>query len=255
MNTLNVALFIKRAEDYQTKEFIINIFHKKNIGKVNDITFIKKQNHTGKTYNGVIVSFEKWYNHNLLNEINSAQNGTFKFNFNNSYWFINVHKEVLESQECAEFKEFIIPNNLSDTDRIKQLEDLVKSMSSQINYMQTRQERSERNMMDYEHKDTQHHLNNIELRAQLDDKDAEQTWIEADFKEDIETLKQENLLLRTHLERKYYECLKLQEELQEQTCILTYTENQVVSMKHMLNQVPNEVPCKQIIDTYIKEYC
>ena len=26
MNTLNVSLFIKRAEEYQTKEFIINIF-------------------------------------------------------------------------------------------------------------------------------------------------------------------------------------------------------------------------------------
>ena len=124
MNTLNVALFIKRAEEYQTKEFIINIFHKKNIGKVNDVKFIKKQNNTGKSYNGVIVSFEKWYNNNLLNEINSSQNGTFKFNFNNSYWFINVHKEVLEIEECKEFKEIkeitqcISDLNLSDKERI-----------------------------------------------------------------------------------------------------------------------------------------
>ena len=241
MNTLNVSLFIKRAEEYQTKEFIINIFHKKNIGKVNEVKFIKKQNHTGKSYNGVIVSFEKWYNNNLLNEI--QQNGTFKFNFNNSYWFINVHKEVLE--------EIILPNNLSDTDRIKQLEDLVKSMSSQINYLK---ERSERTIMDYEHKHTQQHLNNIELRAQLDDKDAERTWIESDFKEDIESLKGENELLCAHLDRKYHECLTLKEELTEQTCMLIYTQNQITEMKQLLSQQvvhDNNHPIKE----YIKQYC
>ena len=59
---MNKSLFIKRAEDYQNKEFIFNVFHKKNIGKVNDVTFIKKQNNVGKSYNGVIVTFEKWYN-------------------------------------------------------------------------------------------------------------------------------------------------------------------------------------------------
>jgi hypothetical protein len=242
MNTLNVSLFIKRAEEYQTKEFISNIFHNKNIGKVNDVKFIKKQNHTGKSYNGVIVSFEKWYNNNLLNEIHSAENGTFKFNFNNSYWFINVHKEVYE--EC---KEIILPNNLSDTERIKQLEDLVKSMSSQINYLK---ERSERTIMDYEHKHTQQHLNNIELRAQLDDKDAERNWIESDFKEDIETLKDENLILSAHLEKKYYECEKLKEELTEQTCMLLYTQNQITEMKLLIRPDDNHP-----IQEYIKQYC
>ena len=254
MNTLNVALFIKRAEEYQTKEFIINIFHKKNIGKVNDVKFIKKQNNTGKSYNGVIVSFEKWYNNNLLNEI--QQNGTFKFNFNNSYWFINVHKEVLEVEECKEFKEIkeitqcISDLNLSDKERIIKLEDLVKSMSSQINYMQTRHERSERTMMEYEHKHTQQHLNNIELRAQLDDKDAERSWIESDFKEDIETLKEENEILSAHLERKYYECVCLKEELQEQTCMLSYTQNQITEMKQLLRPDDNHP-----IQEYIKQYC
>ena len=243
MNTLNVSLFIKRAEEYQTKEFIINIFHKKNIGKVNEVKFIKKQNHTGKSYNGVIVSFEKWYNNNLLNEI--QKNGTFKFNFNNSYWFINVHKEVLE--EC---KEIILPNNLSDTDRIKQLEDLVKSMSSQINYLK---ERSERTIMEYEHKHTQQHLNNIELRAQLDDKDAERSWIESDFKEDIESLKGENELLCAHLERKYYECEKMKQELTEQTCMLVYTQNQISEIKQLLSQRSNDD--NHPIKEYIKQYC
>ena len=250
---MNKSLFIKRAEEYQTKEFIINVFHKKNIGKVNDVTFIKKQNNVGKSYNGVIVTFEKWYNHSLIDEINSSQNGTLKFNFNNSYWFINVHKEP--EQEPASNLDINLDitrdTTLSDKEQIKQLEDLVKSMSSKINYMQTRQERCERTMMDYEHKDTQHHLNNIELHAKLDDKDVEQTWIEADFKEDIDTLTCENVILRAHLERKYYECEQLREELKEKTCMLSYTENQITEMKQLLRPDDDNHHIKE----YIKEYC
>lgn len=255
---MNKSLFIKRAEEYQTKEFIINVFHKKNIGKVNDVTFIKKQNNVGKSYNGVIVTFEKCNNplRDLIDEINSSQNGTVKFNFNNSYWFINVHKEPeLEALKNIDINIDINSqldcSMLSDKERIKHLEDLVKSMSSKINYMQTRQERSERSMMDYEHKDTQHHLNNIELQALLEDKDVEQTWIEADFKEDIDTLTGENAILRSHLERKYYECEQLREELKEKTCMLSYTENQITEMKQLLRPDDDNHPIKE----YIKQYC
>ena len=244
---MNKSLFIKRAEDYQNKEFIFNVFHKKNIGKVNDVTFIKKQNNVGKSYNGVIVTFEKWYNNSLIDEINSSQNGTVKFNFNNSYWFINLHKEP--EVDKVDNVNIDIDINLSDKDRIKQLEDLVKSMSSQMNYLK---ERSERIIMDYEHKHTQQHLNNIELRAQLDDKDAERTWIEADFKEDIDTLKTENEVMCAHLERKYYECEVLREELKEKTCMLSYCENQITEMRHILNEHDlHDHPIKE----YIKEYC
>ena len=239
---MNKSLFIKRAEDYQNKEFIFNVFHKKNIGKVNDVTFIKKQNNVGKSYNGVIVTFEKWYNNSLIDEINSSQNGTVKFNFNNSYWFINLHKEP-EVDNVNVNIDIDIDINLSDKDRIKQLEDLVKSMSYKL-------ERSERIIMDYEHNHTQQHLNNIELRAQLDDKDAERTWIEADFKEDIDTLKEQNELMCAHLERKYYECEKLKEELKEKTCMLSYSENQITEMRHILNDLQDH-PIKE----YIKEYC
>jgi len=247
---MNKSLFIKRAEEYQTKEFIINVFHKKNIGKVNDVKFIKKQNNVGKSYNGVIVTFDKCNNplRDLIDEI--ITNGTVKFNFNNSYWFINLHKEP-EKDDIDINIDINTQLDCSIEERIKQLEDLVKSMSSKINYMQTRQERSERIIMDYEHKDTQHHLNNIELHALLEDKDVEKTWIEADFKEDIDTLKAENLVLCAHLERKYYECEKLKEELKDKTCMLSYCENQITEMKQLLRPDDDNHP----IQEYIKQYC
>ena len=47
----NVALFIKRAEEYQTKEFIIEAFDSNNIGKVRDVKFIKKNNDIPANFN------------------------------------------------------------------------------------------------------------------------------------------------------------------------------------------------------------
>lgn len=101
----NVALFIKRAEEYQTKEFIVEAFASKNIGKVRDIKFIKKYNDFGKSYNGAIVIFERWNMNTLVetlfNEMSTSPNGTTRFYFNDyRYWIINVHRQKLP--ECEE---------------------------------------------------------------------------------------------------------------------------------------------------------
>jgi hypothetical protein len=53
-----------------------------------------------------------------------------------------------------------------------------------------------------------------------------------------------------HLDRKYYECLALKEEIKEKTCMLSYCENQITEMRHILKDVQDH-PIKE----YIKEYC
>ena len=113
----NVSLFIKRAEEYQTKEFIIEAFSSNNIGNVIDVKFIKKQGNYGKSYNGVVVIFEKWNMNRLvqklLNEMSTSSDGTTKFYFNqNRYWFVNVHKQ--KNVECEEVAsvDSALPDNL-----------------------------------------------------------------------------------------------------------------------------------------------
>lgn len=258
----NVALFIKRAEEYQTKEFIIEAFSSNNIGKVKDVKFIKKNNDFGKNYNGVIVIFERWNMNRLVqslfSEMSTSPDGTTRFYFDNyRYWIINIHKQKL--QECEEIA--TVDSSLSDKDKINKLEELVKSMSAQIFYMQNRQEKSERSMMDLEHKDTYHHLVNVELRFQLEEKDREKKWAEDKQNEEIVRLREENEMLESRLAlnaidlvRKETQCETLKQELHDGNCILAYVENQAQEMKQMLRAVLDTDPVKPVINTYIKEY-
>lgn len=263
MNTQfnNIALFIKRAEEYQTKEFIIEAFASNNIGKVRDIKFIKKQNYK-TSYNGVIIIFERWNMNNivqqLFNEMATSIDGTTKFYFDNyHYWIINVHKKKLP--ECEE--NIVVDALLSDKEKISKLEELVQSMSAQIHYMQTRQEKAERMMMELERKETQHHLINTELRYQLTEKDLEKSWFENDCKEQLDKLQEENEMLRNRLAlaaidmiRKDIQIEKLNEEIRDNTCVLSYVENQVNDMKRLLKNVSEKEPVNSKIHTYIKEY-
>lgn len=258
----NVALFIKRAEEYHTKEFIVEAFAAKNIGKVREIKFIKKTSDFGKSYNGVIVIFEHWNMNKivqtLFNEMSASPDGTTRFYFNDyRYWIINVHRQKLP--ECEEIT--TVDSSLSDKDKIIKLEELVKSMSAQIHYMQSRQERSERSTMDLELKETYHHLVNCELRSQLDEKDRDRKWAEDDLNEEIQKLREENESLRCRLAltaidmvRKDIQIEKLQEEQRDSSCVLSYVENQSQEMKQMLQGVLDTDPIKPVINSYIKEY-
>lgn len=258
----NIALFIKRAEEYQTKEFIIEAFDYNKIGKVKDIKFIKKHNELGRNYHGVIVIFERW-NMNalvqkLFNEMASSIDGTTKFYFEqHRYWIINVHRQKLP--ECVEIA--TVDASLSDKEKIIKLEELVKSMSAQMHYMQTRQERSERSTMDLELKESYHHLVNSELRYQLDEKDRDRKWAEDDLNEEIQKLREENESLRCRLAltaidmvRKEFQIETLQQEQRDSSCILSYVENQTQEMKQMLRGVLDTDPIKPVIYSYIKEY-
>ena len=197
---MNTALFIKRAEEYQSKEFITNAFESNKIGKVKEITLIKKQNDFGKGYNGVIVVFERWNMNNLveklLNEMAASPDGTTKFYFNeHRFWHINIHKQKMV--ECEETT--VVDPSLPDKEKISKLEEMVKSLSAQIHYMQTRQEKSEQQLMLEEHKHTEQHLLNMELHTQLQEKQWEQEWKESDVKLENDLLIEQNQTLRYRL--------------------------------------------------------
>lgn len=258
----NVALFIKRAEEYQNKEFIVEAFASNNIGKVSDVKFIKKHNDIGRNYHGVIVIFERWNMNKsvqtLFSEMSASPDGTTRFYFDHyRYWIINIHRQKLP--ECEQLA--TVDSSLSDKDKISKLEELVKSMSAQIFYLQTRQEKSENSMMGLEHKETHHHFVNMELRYQLEEKDTERKWAEDEFNEEIEKLREENETLRCRLAltaidmvRKDIQIEKLQQEQTDNSCVLSYVENQTQEMRQMLRGVLDTDPIKPVINTYIKEY-
>ena len=258
----NVALFIKRSEEYQTKEFIVEVFDLNNIGKVRDVKFIKKHNELGKSYNSAIVIFEHWNMNRLVqtlfSEMAASPDGTTKFYFEpHRYWFINVHKQKLA--DCEETAS--VDPSLSDKEKIRKLEELVKSMSAQIFYMQNKHEKTERAMMDSEQKHTRHHLINVELQWKLEEKDIERKIAEDELKTCIEKLREENEILRCQsafmsvdMVRKEARSEQLEQELQNSVCIIRYFENQTQEMKRMLDAVSDMDPIKQVVSTYVEEH-
>jgi len=90
------AIYIKRAESFQTKEFISYIFETQNIGKVQQVQFISKTTDQGQPYNGAIVFFEKMCSNpkveQMIEQMRSSPDGTTRYNYElRRFWFIKEH--------------------------------------------------------------------------------------------------------------------------------------------------------------------
>ena len=221
-----IALYIKRAEMSHTSEYISDVFLKQQYGKVHNVRFIKKTNEFGKEYNGAIVTFEQWNMNSkvkiLFDQLNSSVEGTSKIihDYNGQrYWIVTQYKS-----EFSEFDQLTkIDPGLKDQDRILEIENIIKSMAAQMHFMKTQHEKQEKEMMDYEQRETQAWLYNMELKSQIVEKDEDIKWL---------TKKAENLsfeLAEIEEEKK-----ELALELYDQQNILAYVEAQANEMRDML---------------------
>jgi hypothetical protein len=223
----NIALFIKRSEEYQGEQFIRDVFLNNKIGKVSSIKFISKNDSYGKSYNGVIVTFEQWYMNsrveNLIQEMATSSDKTSKFYFNqHRYWIVSIHKQTVT--ECEE--KTTIDTLLPDKEKIKQLEALVQSLSVQICYLKTQEEKSACTIMSYEKENTYARLINSDLRSQVEMKELEQEWIKNKFEKKIESIQKENYFLDSKLVESENEINLLKEELYEERSINEYLEEE-----------------------------
>ena len=198
----NLSLYIKRAETYQTKEYISEMFASNMIGVVNNIKFIKKTDNNGREYNGVIVVFNYWFMNSkvnqLIDEMGSSPTGVVKFIYNyhnGNYWYVNIYK--------SQYEEFTaVDQNLPDSDRITALENLVKSMSAQMRYMQAQQEKTERQLMENEQDEMRKHICNVALRTKMEDKDIEHNELISEvinLKEALKKSQEESIMFKCRL--------------------------------------------------------
>ena len=168
-----------------------------------------------------------------------SPDGTTKFtydSYNRRYWIINVYKPHFPENE----ENTTIDPNLPDKERINELEKLVKSMAAQMHYLQTRQEKTERQLMQAEHYDTQIRIYNMELRYQVEDAERDKEWVEEDLQETIkkiESLRSLNARMVVDLGRKQDECDGLKQELLDEKCILNYIQEQATEMRDMVKEV------------------
>lgn len=219
----NIALFIKRSEEYQGEKFIREAFLKNKIGKVSSIKLISKSDCYGKSYNGVIVRFAEWYMNsvveNLIEEMTKSGEKGAKFYFNEQrYWIVSVHKNPVEECDREEKSEIV----LSEKEKISQLESLVQSLSVQICYLKTQKENAENKIKSYEKEQTYTLLVKSDLRSQVEMKEMEQEWIKEKLEKKIETIQKENNFLDSKLFESKKEINVLKEELYEERCINEY---------------------------------
>ena len=168
-----------------TKNYIINSLFSNNYGIVNDVTFIKKTNDNGKDYNGVIVTFTKWFSNSKVNDLfkimTESNDGTAKIiheNYYNKYWILKLHDQGKINYDDIKLSD----NSLPDKERIKQLESILFSMSLQLKLLQSTQENTEKKVIEYEQNCSREYMINSELKMRLEEKDILMEIKENNFK-------------------------------------------------------------------------
>ena len=238
MSSFNTfSLYIKRAESQHTKEYIRESLFANNYGKVRDVRFINKINDYGFKYNGVIVLFEHWFMNSkvkqLFDEMNASPDGTTRLYHDavaNRYWHVQEYKS-----KFPDFEEInTINSSMPDSEKVKELELLVKSMAAQLYSAQLKIEKNEMKTMEYEQEQTRQHLHNTELRAQLNEKDLEVKWAEEDMLEKEKYLEGRISSLIMDCVKKERECDMLKQQLYDQENIIMYIAEECASMKKIL---------------------
>jgi hypothetical protein len=193
---------------------------------VSDVKFIKKMSENGKSYNGVIVNFENWYSstyaHQLLDNLTSAKDETCRFFVDkNVFWFVSIHRQKIQC--CQEIKQ--IDPSLSDKQRIVKLEELVNNLSTQLYYMQKKQENTEQQLMKNEQTNTQNVIYNRELEFEINQLKAVNDDLSYDFhKYEDERIKRDKYIatLKEIIELKDKEIDKLTNEVRDLNCYNNY---------------------------------
>jgi hypothetical protein len=162
-------LYIKRAEENHTKEYIIDKFSSNMCGKVSDVKFIEKHGVNGQKYFGAIVYFESWFtnsnNERLLQEMNTSENGTAKFfhdTYNRKFWHVMIHKEK-EQYKQNESVLSKLDESLDDKERANKLEEIVKTLEAQLILQKMNCQRQEIEITNLQHEIDMHNLRNNNL--------------------------------------------------------------------------------------------
>lgn len=84
----NMSLFIPHVFPTFTEEYVSLAFEE--VGDVDRVDFVAKQDRDGKHYNAVYVHFKKWHNNSYTSEIQSSitKNGSTKFYHDETWYWI-----------------------------------------------------------------------------------------------------------------------------------------------------------------------
>lgn len=169
----NTAIYIKRAETHHTEEYIKNAFKRNLYGQVKSVTFVQKTNDSGQKYNGVLVVMELWYKSpavsKLFEAISEQKNKEYKMIHNNQnrYWIVIRYTNPVTENPIVKLN---VESSLPSSERIRQLELMVDSMSVQMSQLQKTNKLQEEVITSQENGIINKELVINELMIQLEDK-------------------------------------------------------------------------------------
>ena len=132
-SVMPTKFFIKRAEKFHTREYIVNAFARYNHAVVSNVTFIPRLDNDGvHRYNAVVVTVAQWLANGqkigrliadlaptgVLKYVHDAHGGKF-------YWFVTKFTTENEGVQLP-------PTSLDDAERISRLEEMVRSQETLI---------------------------------------------------------------------------------------------------------------------------
>lgn len=100
----NMSLFIPHVFPSFTEEYVKLAFEE--VGNVDRVDFVAKQDRDGKQFNAVYVHFKKWHNNSYTSEIQEAitKNGSTKFYHDDTWYWIVLQNTTKKHASGAERK-------------------------------------------------------------------------------------------------------------------------------------------------------
>jgi hypothetical protein len=100
----NMSLFIPHVFPSFTEEYVKLAFEE--VGNVDRVDFVAKQDRDGKQFNAVYVHFKKWHNNSYTSEIQEAiaKNGSTKFYHDDTWYWIVLPNNTKKHASGAERK-------------------------------------------------------------------------------------------------------------------------------------------------------
>jgi len=229
----SISLYIKRAEETITPEYVVDVFRKNDIGEVADATFIKKRDiGSGKDYYGVVVTFNRWFNtqraNALLEEISNTFGAVAKFIYNtqtNRYWWVQIHRVFVKEPEELPLEiatKVTGDTTLSDKEKIDKLVKMMQSMAIEMAHLQRNSEKTECMAMHAERKHTHNLMCHEDFLFQLELKDMELQDAQKEKREKDEEISN----LKYRLEEVVRENEETKLELYESECIISLLQQQ-----------------------------
>lgn len=220
-----LMIYIKWLPTHYRADFIDAKFS--SYGQIANVRFIPKQKFDGSSYNSAVVTFEKWFMservHKLFNDMADDIDGTAKFYYidetgRKRFWHVKEYSPLFADYEDSMTKVYALKNS---KDQYAQMDNIIKSMATQLHYYRTRNAKLEKDMVQVAHNDTIIRLQNSHLNGLIDERDRDMYYVNSKMRlleMELSNERQQRISAEETIRR-------LEQEIKDKDRVLDYFQN------------------------------